>query len=61
MYKREGDEVKTLFRTNKDRLQQINEGIVEKISCIVLIYWGWAGDTYFEFEGVSCIMSLQGD
>ena len=40
MYKREADEVKTLFRTNKDRLQQINEGIVEKISCIMLIYWG---------------------
>ena len=40
MYKREGDEVRTLFRSNKDRLQQINERIVEKISCIMFIYWG---------------------
>lgn len=39
MHKREADEVKTLFRTNKDRLQQTTERIVEKIPCIILIYW----------------------
>lgn len=36
--KGEADEIKTLYRNNKERLQQIIKKIIEKVCCITLMY-----------------------
>ena len=38
MDKGEADEIKALYRNNKERLQQIIKKIVEKVCCIILMY-----------------------